>query len=224
MLKYFAKYIFTAITATLVISAFTVSASFAAEEEYDPDEVLATIGGDKLTNADLDEMLNTMDQYQKRSFEGKSGRRYLLDIMIKNEIMLKAAKKDKLEKDEVIKKQIEEMTEQIIISEYFRREIGGKLGISDDEAQAYYNAHLDEYEIPETLALYHILSETEADAIATKNRAVAGEDFEALAKELSVDHYTAGGGGLLGSISRGYTPKRQGISYFLGEEQNREIP
>ncbi len=210
MLKYSVKSIISIITATLVISAFTVSASFAADEGYDPDEVLATIGGDKLTNADLDEMLSTMDQYQKRSFEGKSGRRYLLDIMIKNEIMLKAAKRDKLDKDAAIKKQIEEMTERIIISEYFRREIGGKLGISDDEVQAYYNAHLNDYEIPETLSLYHILSETEAEALVAKDKAKAGADFETLAKELSVDNYTAGGGGLLGSISRGYTPFQVG--------------
>ncbi len=198
------------LTTGIILSVLSSTTSFAADADYDPDEVLATIGGDKLTNADLDEMLDTMDQYQKRTFEGKSGRRYLLDIMIKNEIMLKAAKKDKLDKDENIKKQIQDMTERLIVSEYFRREIGGKLGISEEEVEAYYNTHLSDYEIPETLSLYHILSETESDAIAARDRALAGEDFETLAKELSTDHYTAGGGGHIGNISRGYTPFQVG--------------
>lgn len=72
--------------------------------------------------------------------------------------------------------------------------------VTDAEVEAYYNGHKDEF--VEAKAS-HILVATEAEAQAVKARLDKGEDFAALAKELSLDTSNKESGGDLGSFSRG---------------------
>lgn len=205
------KVIFIAVIAAATI--LTTRVLYAADEEVvDRAEILAVVGGEKITAGDLEDTLETMDPMTRRQFEGSEGRKILLDILIKNRIMLKEAGKVGIPKEKEIKERIKQQTERIIVSEYFRRYIGTPMGISDAEVERHYEAHKEEFLVPARVKLRHILVEREADAVNAIARLAGGESFDELAKEISTDEKTASGGGLIGEITRGYTPSAVGHS------------
>lgn len=68
--------------------------------------------------------------------------------------------------------------------------------ITDEQALKYYNENPDQFKKPETRNVRHILLADEATANQVKARLDAGEDFAALAKELSTDPGSKDKGGL----------------------------
>ena len=91
---------------------------------------------------------------------------------------------------------------------------GGTPKVSQDEVQAYYNAHKNEYEVPEQSRSRHILikatggaaksdAEAKAKADALLKQLKGGADFADLAKKNSEDPGSGAQGGELGFARRG---------------------
>ena len=92
----------------------------------------------------------------------------------------------------------------------------GKVGVTEDEAREYYDAHLSEFTTPPAVTLREILVAVPADAKARERRggrsgarrrprrsaraSLAGESFEKLAAEVS-DAPSKANGGLIGPLS-----------------------
>jgi peptidyl-prolyl cis-trans isomerase SurA len=105
---------------------------------------------------------------------------------------------------------------QMIQQRVQQNEILGKIGVTDDEARKYYEAHLNEFTTPPTVTLREILMTVNADSkglnVATDEAAKAraeeirtrvtsgGESFEKLAAEIS-DSPSKANGGLIGPLS-----------------------
>jgi parvulin-like peptidyl-prolyl isomerase len=104
---------------------------------------------------------------------------------------------------------------QMIMSRVEQNEVFGKVGVSEEEARAYYDAHLNEFTTPPSVTLREILVSVAADAKglsvardeaakaraeAIRARIVAGEKFETLAAEVS-DAPSKANAGLIGPLS-----------------------
>jgi len=98
------------------------------------------------------------------------------------------------------------------------KEVGGRMDIGSDEVKKYYEAHKQDYNRPEEVALAEIFLSTEGKnpeetaAVHTRaddlhNRLVKGEDFATLAKRYSQGS-TAQEGGDLGTFERGQLAKQ----------------
>lgn len=93
------------------------------------------------------------------------------------------------------------------------RQLGEGIEISDEKVAAFYQENPTFFQAPEEIEASHILFKVEADADAetkaaakakaeaARKRALAGEDFAALAKELS-EGPSAANGGSLGFFSK----------------------
>jgi peptidyl-prolyl cis-trans isomerase SurA len=100
-------------------------------------------------------------------------------------------------------------------AQLINREIRGKVNVTPEEVQRYYEAHLDEYSTPSEVEISHILLQLPPDAPAeqveqVEKRADAiyqqlqnGADFAALAKQDSEDTASAASGGKLGTFKKG---------------------
>jgi parvulin-like peptidyl-prolyl isomerase len=104
---------------------------------------------------------------------------------------------------------------QMIISRVEQNEVFGKVGVSEEEARSYYDAHLNEFTTPPTITLREILvavpsspnginvaaddaSRERAEKI--RARVLAGEGFEKLATDVS-EAPSKANAGLIGPIS-----------------------
>ena len=106
----------------------------------------------------------------------------------------------------------------ILTQEVISKEVGGRLDIGSDEIKQYYDAHKQDFNRPEQVALSELFLSTdgkspeEVEAVRTKaedlhNRLVKGEDFSALAKRYS-EGSTAQQNGDLGEFERGQLSKQ----------------
>jgi peptidyl-prolyl cis-trans isomerase SurA len=101
-----------------------------------------------------------------------------------------------------------QIREEIQKAQLINREIRGKVNVTPEEVQRYYEAHLAEYSMPPKMQVAHILFRLDADAPPDKVAAVTakaqsvydrikkGADFAAMAKEVSEDPSAQNGGDL----------------------------
>ena len=104
---------------------------------------------------------------------------------------------------------------QMIISRVEQNEVLGRVGVSEEEARRYYEAHTSEFTSPPTVTLREILvtvavdpkgvnvaldEAAKAKADKIRARAAAGESYEKLAADMS-DSPSRANAGLIGPIS-----------------------
>ncbi len=81
----------------------------------------------------------------------------------------------------------------------------GKIVISNPQVEEYYLQHLEDYRRPDQLRARQILLQTEEEAIALRNRLLAGEPFAELAARYSISPDRENGGDL-GLFAQGQLP------------------
>lgn len=74
--------------------------------------------------------------------------------------------------------------------------LAAKTSFSEDDEQAYYDAHLEGYRHPASREVRQISVKTRAEADRIEKQLHAGADFAQLAQRYSTDTLTASGGGL----------------------------
>jgi foldase protein PrsA len=99
--------------------------------------------------------------------------------------------------------------EQVELSLLYEELLTRDAVISKEEMQSYYNQNKDLYDIPETYHLSHITVKSLSDAEQVVTELENGSSFAALAREKSLDDFSASRGGELGYIASGseYVPK-----------------
>lgn len=113
--------------------------------------------------------------------------------------------------------------------------------VTEQDLQAYYNDHQDEYRVPEQVKVRHILiktplpgpdgkedeknvAEARAKAEDVLNQLKAGGDFAKLAEKYSEDPGSAKNGGELGWIGRGRTvPEFEKAAFSLAKGQTSDL-
>jgi len=119
--------------------------------------------------------------------------------------------------------------------------VSASLPVTQADLQAYYNQHQDEFRIPETVTVRHILIKTptpgadgkvdpkgveaaKAKADDIQKQLKAGGDFAELAKKYSDDPGSAQNGGLLPPITRGRTvPEFEQAAFNTPKGQTTDI-
>ncbi|MBP3951457.1 peptidylprolyl isomerase [Bacillus suaedae] len=96
---------------------------------------------------------------------------------------------------------MDEFVDEYVLPPLALKKLGSEgVEVTDENVQTYYDENTDEFI---ELEASHILVEDEAAAQAVLDRLEAGEDFAALAEELSTDPGSAANGGDLGAFKKG---------------------
>lgn len=126
--------------------------------------------------------------------------RDILDRWIDVQLLYQRAIAEGLESDPDVAETLQQTRRQILADEYLQRELQKRVRVTNEEIQAYYDAHIDEY--TQEVQLRHILVNTPEEAEKIMAELRAGGDFRALAQRYSTDP-TASHGGDLGYLGKG---------------------
>lgn len=192
--------------------------SFAACKGKSSGKALVSIDGTKITEGDLNSIAE-LNPRLKAQLATEFGKKKILENLVEQELFYKAALKEGLENNPLVKNRIEIYRKVIVSQSYLDQQL-------EEAAKKYYDEHKNDFE---KLQFSHILikfknekdptvKRTEQEALdlanKTKEKIAAGESFQEAASEVSEDTASKAKGGDLGLASkdesrltrRGYGP------------------
>ena len=178
-------------------------------------ETVASIGDDIITRQQWLSELET--RYGKQTLKDMVDEKVVRQLADKYKVEISS---DEIERELTMMKSMynplnqpyledEQWRAQVELSLLYEELLTKDAVISEEEMQSYYNQNKDLYDIPETYHLSHITIKDIADAEQVVKELENGSSFVALAREKSLDDFSASRGGELGYIATGseYVPK-----------------
>lgn len=192
-----------------------------AKDTSKPDsatQVVITVDDHKLTVADVDQFVESLPP-QYRSYYSGPGRKYLPIYLVRMQVLLGEAQKEKLQDQPEVKQAIE-IARDSILSNAAQQQLEKKIDVTDQEVEDLYKK--EEPQLEEA-RIRRIILHTDASSLSLPNgsahppmpfkaawkkledlrkQILAGADFAKLAKENSDDPQAATSGGDMGYINR----------------------
>ncbi|AKL98584.1 foldase protein PrsA [Endomicrobium proavitum] len=176
-------------------------------------DVVAKVGGSKITEASLNEKLAQTPPNYQEYVNTPVGRKQFIDAVVRERIVIEAAKDAGVAKKDEYKnavkafeaeqkRQFEEYKNGLLIQAYVP-ELQASITATDADIKAYYDANKALFDKPVEYTVKHILVPTREQAESAFARLQSGESFDKVAKEVSQDAASASKGGLIGPFKRG---------------------
>lgn len=217
----------------LVVLFMVMAAAMAgctAEKTADPavganadgSRVVATVGNEKILEADVEALMQEIPEQARQQYTSPEGRRELVSGLAEIKMLSLEAKKQGLDKSPEMARRIKLMGEQLLARKLATSTME-KISVSEEDISAYYNSKPQEFVTGPRAKLSHILVDSEKEALSVLARLKKGEDFAALARELSICPSSQRGGDL-GWASRGMmVPEFEKVAFALEKGQLSEV-
>ena len=202
---------------TLAPKPAPAPAAAATPTTVPPDTVVLSVGNEKITRAEFENLLAALPDQVRASAVG-AGRRKLAEQLAEVKAMAQEAKKRKLDQAPEVRQLISLQTENALASVLYK-ELSTNVKPDDAALRSYYDSHKSQFE---QVKASHILirykgspvpvrdgqkdltpEEALAKAQEIRKKLAEGGDFAALAKADSDDTGTAPQGGSLGTFPHG---------------------
>jgi peptidyl-prolyl cis-trans isomerase C len=194
----------------------------AAADAVKGDTVVLTIGSEKITKAEFEQIfqqvVSQMPPERRGAADSPQARRQLAEQLAELKALAQEARRMKIDQTPEAKTQMAMRDDQLIAGMLFQQ-ISKDTKPSPADLQAYYDGHKNDWE---TVSARHILIRMKGSPVALKDgqkdltdeealakakdlhaKIVAGGDFAALAKAESDDVGSGANGGSLGEFTRG---------------------
>jgi peptidyl-prolyl cis-trans isomerase C len=189
-----------------------------AKKADSANRAVITVDNTKLTAADVENFVHSLPPRYQAFYSGQ-GRKYLPIYLVRMQILLGEARKEKLDDQPEVKRAIQIATDSIL-SNAAQERMEKKIQISDNDVEALYEKQKPQLE---EARIRRILIHTDASPLSLPNQLshssmpfkeawsklmdlrkeiLAGADFATLAKANSDDAASAGKGGDMGYVTR----------------------
>jgi peptidyl-prolyl cis-trans isomerase C len=179
--------------------AATDAAPAAAPVAPKPEDVVATVGDDTITEADLSFAAEDLAQ-ELSQMPPAEQRAFLVRVLIDMKVMSKAAKDAGMDATPLFQQRLDYLEERALRRVYFSDAIANT--VTEDAVRAKYAEYVAAFKPAPEIHASHILVKTKEEADAIEQQLKDGGDFAAIAKEKSIDPGAANGGDL-GFFSKG---------------------
>ena len=164
--------------------------------------ILATVCGVNITDADVDAYIANLPQDQQAYAAYPQFREHCLKQMMAFHLYAKMAEDEKMDETEEFKAMLAKARKEILAQTAINSVLKG-IEVTENEMHAFYNDHPDHFAEPESAHAKHILVDTEEKALEIMESITKGDvAFEDAAKEFSSCPSNAQGGDL-GEFGRG---------------------
>ncbi|HMK34604.1 MAG TPA: peptidyl-prolyl cis-trans isomerase [Desulfomonilaceae bacterium] len=181
-------------------SALIIAMVIAAGAPYacaaDNNQVLAKIGDQSLSEADLKDMANAIPERFRPISMTPEGRQKILEYMVNVYIMSGEAEKEGLDKTPEVQKMLQLTKKDLLARLYFEKAMKDTPVPTEEDAKAYFEKNRAQFVTPETVHLHHILVKTDKEAKDVMERLKKGEKFADVASQVSICPSKARGGNL----------------------------
>ena len=167
-----------------------------------PDDAIAKVNKSFITNSDLETKIIQLAPQNQDVLKSKEAKVQLLDQIIKEKLLLLAAKKEGISKTDDYKKLIEKAKNQILIGLIIDEKINKNISVTEDDLKNYYKSNPNLFKETEMRLIRHILVEKQASAEGIKKEIDNGGSFSDFAKQYSQDPSSRKKGGSLGWFSQ----------------------
>jgi peptidyl-prolyl cis-trans isomerase C len=196
-----ARYARTLATASCVV--FIAAAAWAqtpAEpaKPADPNAVVATVNGKTLTERDVALALEEINPSGKAVDPAR--REQVVDFLIKFKLLAGAAEEAKIGESPEFQSKLDFLRDKALMQTYLEKI--GKAAVTDEAVKKVYDETIKDLKPEEEVHARHILLEKEEDAKKAAERIANGEDFIAVAKEMSTELGSGAEGGDLGFVTK----------------------
>jgi peptidyl-prolyl cis-trans isomerase C len=158
-----------------------------------PETVVATVGGEAITEADLSFAAEDLTQ-ELQQMPPEQRKPFLLRVLIDMKVMAKAGKDAGMAETPLFQQRLQYLEERALRRAFFAETIAN--AVTEEAVRASYDKFVAEFVPSEEIRASHILVPTEEEAKAVKAELDGGADFATLAKEKSIDPGAANGGDL----------------------------
>ncbi|MDO8607143.1 MAG: peptidylprolyl isomerase [Phaeospirillum sp.] len=189
MMKLFAR---GPVLALGLVAGFAASPVFAADQK---NAVVAVVNGSEIHISQLADFARQLPRGA-----GQPPYEALLEIVINNQLVYDAAKKEKLDANPEIKAALKKVEMQMVTQAYMQNKV--RPAVTEESIKANYDRAVKEFVPAEEVRARHILVETDEAARSIIAELGRGADFAELAKTRTKDPSGAANGGDLGYFSQ----------------------
>ena len=158
-----------------------------------PEAVVATVGGEDITEADLSFAAEDLTA-ELQQMPPEQRKPFLLRVLIDMKVMAKAGKDAGMAETPLFQQRLAYLEDRALRRAYFAETIANS--VTEEAVRADYDKFVAEFVPTEEIRASHILVASEEEAKAVKAELDGGADFATLAKEKSIDPGAANGGDL----------------------------
>ncbi|MGJ3262662.1 MAG: peptidylprolyl isomerase [Salinarimonas sp.] len=168
-------------------------------QTVDPARVVATVNGVEITEGDI--ALAGQDQaLPLPGMNAEQRRETLVNYLVNLELAARAAEEAGIGESEGFAQRLAYQRDKLLLEGLLEDTI--EAAVTEEAARAVYDEMIADVAPEQEVRARHILVPTQEEAQAAVDRIAAGEDFEAVAAELSQDPGSAAEGGDLGFFTR----------------------
>lgn len=164
-------------------------------------DAIATVNGVPITPQMLEASRGEVGGAIPAQVPPEQREQFVLDFLIDSELIAQDAAAQGLDQSESYLARLDQLKKRALMEEALAANLA--TAVTDEDVRAFYDRQLESTPAQEEVRARHILVETEEEARAVMERLEAGEDFVALADELTIDPSGKGQGGDLGYFGRG---------------------
>lgn len=190
-------------TALLLAALIAVIAAAGCGGSEGGDKVVARVGRTDITMSQLMEKLGDLPPFAQQQFSGPEGTIDFLNRLVDEEVLYQAALKAGRDKDPQVVKALEAVKRRAVIQAFYETNVEGTVTVPEEEVQAYYDENDEMFVQEGRVKFRHIQTATRAEAERARDRVLAGEEFGAVARDVSTDRATKSAGGLMASVNLG---------------------
>jgi peptidyl-prolyl cis-trans isomerase C len=158
-----------------------------------PETVVATVGGEPITEADLGFAAEDLTQ-ELSQMPPDQRKPFLLRVLIDMKVMAKAGQDAGMADTPLFQQRLDYLEDRALRRAYFAETIANS--VTEEAVRADYEAFVAEFVPADEIRASHILVPTQDEANAVKAELDGGADFATVAKEKSIDPGAANGGDL----------------------------
>lgn len=179
-------------------------------------EIVATIAGEALTQAEFEAFLKNVPAEQRAYLSNPQARQYYLEQFIAVRLFTKLGEEEKLDETDDFK-EIMATIRKDVLSQLAMKSVLSGIEVSDEEIKAYYDANPNQFVKEGKVSAKHILTDSEEKCTDIfKEIAEGAKSFEDAAKEYSTCP-SGQQGGDLGEFGKGQMVKEFEDAAFSGE-------